>query len=664
MELRFRQVHLDFHTSQHITGVGRAFDADEFARTLQRAHVNSVTCFARCHHGYLYYDSTAHPERIHPHLERNLLAEQIDACHKRSIRVPIYTTVQWDHFTAEEHPEWLALDAGGKFLGTPPYEAGFYRSLCVNSPYLQFLKDHVRELFRLFPVDGLFFDIVQPLDDSSRWTREAMRIAGLDPSDRNSRIVFGRQVIDDFKHAMTDFVRQFSQDCTIFFNAGHISPLARPGFDAYTHLELESLPSTSQWGYLHYPLTARYARTLGLDNLGMTGKFHTSWGDFHSFKNPAALQFECFRMLAMGSKCSIGDQLQPDGKICQATYDLIEPVYAEVERKEPWCAGARAVSEIGVVNSEEFNASRIPTDTTGAVMMLQESAHQFDVLDTKSDFSAYPLIILPDTITLDRHLAKKIQSCLNQGGSLLASFRSGLTPDGADFALPEFGLRLVGEAPFSPDFILPQGSLSAGLPLTEHVMYQRGLQVEARPGVEVLAQVAVPYFNREWRHFCSHQHTPSTHQVGYPGVLRAGKVIYFIHPIFTQYRERAPKWVKTLFLSAVDQLLPRPLLKIQAPSTLLACLNEQSNLNRRILHLLHYIPERRGLEFDTLEDVIPLHEIAVAVRSEQPTRRVALVPQGMEIAFEQVDGYTHFVIPKIDGHQMVEIAQKPVIGSG
>ena len=39
---------------------------------------------------------------------------------------------------------------------------------------------------------------------------------------------------------------------------------------------------------MHFPLTARYARNLGIDCVSHTGKFHTSWGDFHSFKNKAA----------------------------------------------------------------------------------------------------------------------------------------------------------------------------------------------------------------------------------------------------------------------------------------------------------------------------------------------------------------------------------------
>jgi len=59
-ELRFRQIHLDFHTSEHIAGIGEAFDPDDFASTLERARVDSVTCFACGHHGWIYYDTKKH----------------------------------------------------------------------------------------------------------------------------------------------------------------------------------------------------------------------------------------------------------------------------------------------------------------------------------------------------------------------------------------------------------------------------------------------------------------------------------------------------------------------------------------------------------------------------------------------------------------------------
>lgn len=654
MALRFRQVHLDFHTSEHIAGIGERFDPDQFADALVRARVNSITCFGRCHHGWIYYDTEQFPERRHPHLTRNLLKEQIEACHARDIRVPIYLTVQWDQYTAERHPEWLVIDHEGKQAGTPPYQAGFYRRLAVNSPYMDFLKAHVAEVLEMLPVDGFFFDIVQPQEDSSFFSRQQMLAQGLDPSQAADRKQFGLAVINDFKREMTGFIRQRNADCTIFYNAGHIGPRHRAAADAYSHFELESLPSGG-WGYVHFPMAVRYGRTLGLDCLGMTGKFHTSWGDFHSFKNPAALQFECFQMLAQGAKCSVGDQLLPHGEICQATYDLIGAVYAEVEKKEAWCVDALPQVDIAVVTTEEFTGERIPLPVAGAVHMLQESAHQFDIVDTAADLGTYRVVILPDHIPVTGAFAKKLQAFVKGGGALIASYKSGLNAEGNAFALDVLGVDLKGDAPYSPDFLVPGDALAKGLPKTEHAMYLQGMEVSARPGSVVLADAVVPYFNRAWAHFCSHRHTPSAGKVGYPGIVQNGACMYFMHPIFSQYAKNAPRWVKQLLVNALDILLPKPVVRLNAPSSALVSVNAQPRENRLVVHLLHYIPERRGQDFDVIEDVIPIFDVGVSVRASEKVKAVATAPGGQALKFVQADGQVSFVLPKLKGHEMVVV---------
>ena len=653
-ELRFRQIHLDFHTSGDIESVGDDFDPKDFVTTLEQARVDSITCFARCHHGYVYYDTKAFPERRHPHLKRNLLKEQIEACHARGIRAPIYTTIQWDHYTAHHHPEWLTMEADGSLHSNPPYDAGFYAYLCVNSPYMDLLKAHVQELFESVPVDGFFFDIVQPRECSCRFCRAGMEAKGVDASDPGVRRRYGIETINTFKRDLTAFVRQFSADCTIFYNAGHIGPRHRQAVDAYSHFEIESLPGGG-WGYIHYPLSMRYARTLGVDCLGGTGRFHTSWGDFHSLKNQAALQFECFRILALGGKCSIGDQLHPRGKIDQSTYALIGSVYSEVEKKEPWCRGARGLADIAVFSPEEFTGDRIPAPAAGAVRMLQEKGHQFDMIDSQSDLSSYRVVVMPDSISVSPELAKKIEKYLAAGGAVIASHRSGLNADGTAFALSALGVKLKGDAPYSPDFIRPGEELGKGLPSPELVIYQRGMEVTAEPGSQVLAEVAVPYFNRGQR-FCSHSHTPSSGKVGYPGAVRKGRAIYFAHPIFTQYSANAPRWCKQLFLNALDLLLPEPLVRTDAPTTAMVSLNEQAAGNRWVLHLLHYIPERRGREIDTIEDVIPLHDISVSVLAPKPVQAVICAPGGEQLPFAVKDGRIEFTVPHVIGHQMVELA--------
>ncbi len=672
MESRFRQIHLDFHTSEHIPGVGEEFDAKDFASTLHKARVDSITCFARCHHGWMYYDSKEFPERLHPNLvNRDLLKEQIEACHSYGIRVPIYTTIQWDYYTAMRHPEWRVVGPEGELVGTKPYEAGFYQEICVNTPYRDFVKAHVGEMLETLPADGFFFDIVRPQDCSCWYCRQGMLEEGLDPTSSVDRLAYNKKVLDGFKLELSELVRGYNPDASIFYNAGHIGPYVREAKDAYSHFELESLPSGG-WGYMHFPLTARYARNLGIDCVSHTGKFHTSWGDFHSFKNKAALEFECFRMLALNCKCEIGDQLHPSGKIDKYVYELVGSVYGEVEKKEPWCRSAKAISEIGVFTTEEFTGERVPVATAGAVQMLQEAAHQFDILDSRSSLEGYKLLILPDGIRLGPELASKLDRYVADGGKLIATGLSGLNLDGTTFALESLGVRLknnlvlakdglpaggrdVGERLQYVDYILPGETVGKGLLPTEHAMYIKAVEIEAKPNTTVLADVVASFFDRTWEHFCSHRQTPSSGKVTQPAIVRKGNTVYFAHPIFTLYNKNAPYWCKRLMLNAVELLLGEPLLRHNGPSTILATVNEQVGENRWVVHLLHYIPERRSQEIDILEDVIPLYDLEVSVRVSQPVKAVTCVPELVALPFERKDGRLSFVLPRLHGHQMVEI---------
>ncbi|HEX4933672.1 MAG TPA: hypothetical protein VFV33_10870, partial [Gemmatimonadaceae bacterium] len=213
-----------------------------------------------------------------------------------------------------------------------------------------------------------------------------------------------------------------------------------------------------------------------------------------------------------------------------------------------------------------------------------------------------------------------------------------------------------GDAPFSPDFIRARPALAKGLPSGELVVYRRALEVEPLPGAEVLADVVVPYFNRTFQRYSSHRHTPSSGRTAYPGAVRHGRTVYFAHPLFAQYAANAPRWCKQLVLNAVDVLLADPAVRHDGPSTLLAAVNEQRAEKRWVLHLLHYVPERRGADFDVIEDVIPLFDLGLDLRAPGRVVSVTAVPRQHRLPFQQRAGRVTFRIPRLDGHQMIAIA--------
>lgn len=680
-ELAFRQIHLDFHTHGSIEGIGSRFDPEEFAATLEKAHVNSINLFSRGHHGYNYYYSKKFPELNHPYLERDLLKEQIEACHKRGILTPIYLTVGWDQYTIDQHPEWHVLEPDGRKNGPEPYQAGFWHNLCLNSPYVDLLEERIEEVMRTFaPLDGMWLDIIQPKDCSCNYCLQGMLSEELDPSVADVREQYGWKVWQNFQHRIAQYIRNIQPECPIFFNCGHLGPQHRPVLNDYSHFEIESLPSGG-WGYKHFDMVMLYMRNLGKQALGMTGKFHTMWGDFHSFKNQAALEYECFKMLAMNAKCCIGDQLHPTGKICQTTYKLIGSVYKQIEEREAWCSEATAITEIAVLTPEEFNIALehpvIEGDTgklrpiLGAIRILQEAGHQFDILDSQSDFSGYKVLVLPDGIVTDETLAAKIDVFLAQGGSLIASYASGMNADESEFSLKALGVDIAEESVKDldgnlvrgayyehhnyVDYLVPAEVMQEGLDATEYVMYMRGMRIKANDDTSILAEMAAPYFDRTYRAYVSHRQTPSSGQTSAPGIVQQGQCIYFAHPIFTQYQVNAPRWCKQFVLNALQRVLPEPLVRTNAPSTALVTLNAQEGRKRWVLHLLHYIAERRSDTIDILEEHIPLYNIDVSVKVDKHVKQVLCVPQEEVLPFEVQDGRVNFVIPSVEGHQMVEL---------
>ncbi|MGI5893489.1 MAG: beta-galactosidase trimerization domain-containing protein [Candidatus Merdivicinus sp.] len=651
-QLSPRQIHLDFHTSENIPGIGSTFDPEAFAKTAKDASISSITVFARGHHGWLYYPSKKFPELVHPNLEyKNLLLDQVRALHKVGINAPVYITVQWDYHHATTRPEWLIRKKDGSHEGGSFTEPGFYQSLCVNSGYWDFLKEQTIEVCEMLgdELDGLFFDIVGIRPCWCASCRAEMKKLGIDASDDEAVRDFAKIVIDRFKKNMTEVVRQYNKDCTIFYNAGHVGPCTKDSADAYTHFELESLPSGS-WGYLHFPLTARYARKLGKDCMGMTGKFHTEWGDFHSLKNLAALEFECFRMLSFGFASSIGDQLEPNGTLNPATYRLIGKVYSQFAEREEWARPSVPVVEAAVVTSESPRVEhQIPESLMGAVQMLEELAIQFDVIDPEMALDGYKLVILPDDLVVCECFQKKLEEFVAKGGKVIACAKGGQNKDGKYPAC--FGAKSNGPRNVYPDFLIADGKLAEGLePENEYVIYMQGEALESA-GAETVLSARAPYFKREKDFFCSHRYTPSAKGEPYPAVLQKGGVILFGHPIFEQYRKNAPFWCKKLISNAIDLLLGERIVQHDGPSTMTISVLDQPEENRTNLHILSYVPVRKSATIDIIEERTVLRNVTVKVNIPRKFTEARLVPEN--IPLEVKNGA--ITIPEINGYAIVEL---------
>lgn len=648
--LPYRQAHLDFHTSEKIPEIGSRFSRENFAEALRIGHIDSITLFAKCHHGWSYYSSEVNAR--HPQLDFDLLDEQLEVCRELGVRAQIYISAGFDEHYAQNHSECICADSSG----TPSLlDVGFHR-LCFGTPYLDKLADETEEVMRRYAgrFDGLFLDISEPTPCLCEYCIQGMESQGLDPQNDYDRIVYAKQVYLKYADRIKKIVNKYSPETAIFHNGGHIPKGDRIiTFCNTKHLELESLP-TGGWGYDHFPMSVAYARTLGREFLGMTGKFHKSWGEFGGFKHPNALRYEAALAVACGARCSIGDQLHPNGMFDLATYRLIGEAYAEIEQREPWLKGAVNVIDIALLSVEAFSGGqkRNHISDVGANRILLEGHFLYDVIDTEADFSRYKLLILPDEITLESaDLRNKVKTYIDKGGKVLLSGRSGTAED--RFVI-DFDVNFAGKAEFVPSYLHPEYSLQPN-GSTYYVMYSQSYAIKPKDKFsgKVMATRVDPYFNREHRHFCSHQHTPYDADKISPAIIVTNGIAYIAWDIFAEYADQGSLHLKNLVSDVIDSLLGMDKsFETSLGSYGVATLTIQPNEKRMINHLLYAVPKLRGDGIEIIEDIQPVYDTRCFLRIDEKPKKLYLAPTGEELPYEYIDGVS-YTVNRFSCHAMV-----------
>ena len=74
--------------------------------------------------------------------------------------------------------------------------------------------------------------------------------------------------------------------------------------------------------------------------------------------------------------------------------------------------------------------------------------------------------------------------------------------------------------------------------------------------------------------------------------------------------------------------------------------------NQYVLHLTYGSPIRRG-EVEVMEDFPTLYHVPVEIRVPEEIKKVKMIPQNREIAFNKTEKGYLFEVPELTAHQMV-----------
>jgi hypothetical protein len=628
-----------------------------------------VNIFAKCHHGMCYWPAkTGTP---HPALRgRDLLGEQIEALHREGIRCPIYFTVAWEEDAAHAHPEWRQVRADGSHPRAGSHPGAWWFMNFLHPAYLEYMETQVREITARHIVDGFWYDIVF-FDGAACWSEASMKFRearGLTGRDDATRARFQTAAKEAFAARFSRLVRDMHPDATVFFNGTTETYTdstlgCRAVVPHETHLEIESLPS-GFWGYHHFPRLARAFAGWGKPWVGMTGRFQRAWGDFGGIKPQAALEYECFRTQALGGANSVGDQLPPRGTLEPAAYRLIGAVYEQCLAAEPFYSGSVACPELAIVNPNAtagLSGSSPDMALEGAVSICEEAHRDCAVVDDADALDRFGLVILPDGVRPTPKLAAALAAHAALGGRILASHRSGFDAAGT-WALPCLPLAFDGETDRWPNYWRARPEFSPAHAGSDRVCYSRGINVTPGPGQEILVDRVLPYFQRTEERFSSHAQTPPVATPATnPAIVAGGALsesssrrvagegfIYFADPVFTEYRQTGNLAARDFVRLAMERLAGPAPFGAGLPTTVGVYPRRRGH--DLLLTLLHYVPVRKAIEIDVIEERMGF--TGLALRLPPAAASVRVFGTGESLA-RNPDG--SFALPASSGRLLLEI---------
>jgi hypothetical protein len=665
---RNRQVHLDFHTSELIEGIGAKFDKRQFQAALRAGNVNHINVFGKCHMSWSYYPTKI--GKVHPHLKFDLLGAQLEACREIGVRAPIYFTVGWSANDAKNHPEWCVRDKNGAIFSQGPWSddpkavkpSYNWKFLCAaeSGPYHIFVLSQIEELCKLYPVDGFWMDIYHAANGSCYCDpcKARMKKEGVDiGNDRAATLSYAKSMKAHMM-ALRATVAKFHPKATVFFN-----PTPRVGdyeifksrlFDANTQQEIEDLPS-SWGGYDKLPIESKFHTGEGSRSIAMSGKFHKAWGEFGGFKSVAGLKYEGAAMISFGVGCNFGDQLHPSGMMDPSTYRNIGEAYSYVEKIEDYGPGGIPYSKLGLwltYDEGVLNSASVASADRGVSSMLLESHYDY-VIATPRNLNALSTIILPSAQSLTPETAKLLTDWTAKGGKLIVLGGGALDKDKKRFLI-DVGAEYISAAGYDIDYtVITDQGLMKDMVMTPFLNYVPAIRTKVTTG-KVLATMREPYFSRTNSSYSGHLNTPYRLDTApYPTAVQNGNILFFPHALDKMYLANGMKLHRDFFRNAIDFMGGEQTVKVEGlPSAGRISFLYQQAKRRYVAHLLYSPALGRG-DVQVIEDFPVIDKAKISVTIPEAVRSVIAIPSGKELSFTKSGNAVVVEVPAFSMHTAI-----------
>lgn len=668
-EHAYRRAVIDMHVPDWDERFLTRFDADRYAAALVEAKAQSIVCYAQSHVGLFNYPTKVGKQHA-GWKGRDAFGEVLARCHDRGIAVVAYTSLNFDRWCADNHPEWRMVAHDGKPLG----RGGRHGLVCPNSPYREYVRAFADELATRYEVDGVRFDMTfwpglcfcthcQKRFDAEVGGELPRTIDWTDAR----WVAFQRcreRWLGEFAAAATGAVRKVRPGASVEHQASTFPLNWQFGVT-------EALvPSNDflQGDFYGDALQGSFVRKL-LEALtphrpfGYETSVKVDLKDHTALKSEALLEAKASAAVADAAAFIFIDGIDPAGTIDPRPYARMGRVFGRLMPYYPHLGGDR-VRDVAIYYSpvSKFNLSAGPRpvaqpDTsdahTEAAMQAARrliGAHvPFGVVTRQglANLDGVRVLVLPCVNLMGEDELARIRDWVRAGGALYASGGSSLLDTSGtlrgDFGLADlFGVSLH-KADWSPreHFLAPTGpgrshfgDFDPTYPAfaTGHVH-----DVTARPGAVVLATTTLPWPTTDPTRFASIHSNPPWVPTDRPEVVShefgRGRVVYCASVL-----ETVPALAPT-FVSLVRTLAGNLRVEARAPECVELTLFRQPDRHRYVLGLANFQANLPNLPVDGIE---------ITLRLDETVRSVRPLPDGPPLELRPVSGGVSFTTPRLE----------------
>jgi hypothetical protein len=669
-ETAYRRAVIDMHIPDWDDKFLSEFDAGQYVAMLVKSRAQSVVAHGHSHVGLFNYPTKVGQQ--HRGLKgRNILGEVIEGCHAHDIAVVIYTSLIFDRWAADQHPEWRIVTHDGKLQG----QGGRHGVLCPNSPYREYVRAFVEEICGLFDFEGLRFDM-------TFWPslcfckhcqqRFSEEVGGeiprtIDWQDKNW-VAFARrreQWLAEFAAVATGTVRKLKPQATVEHQSSTYPLNWQFGVAAPLVVQNDFL----QGDFYGDSLQGSFVRKL-LEDLtphrpfGYETSFSVELRDHTGMKSEALLEAKASAAIADAAAFIFIDAIDPIGTVNPLVHERMGRIFDRLMPCYPQLGGRR-VQDVGIYYSLESkfnftgsgrNVSQPDTSDAHTASSMQASrrligAHlPFGVL-TKSSLarlSELKLLVLSGVNLMDDEEVEAIRQWVRAGGTLLASGGTSLVNKQGqlqkDFMLADvFGVSIVkADWHDREHYIAPTaagaklfGNFSAKYP---PFVSGLGMQVQAHAGAEVLATTTLPWPAPDATKFSSIHSNPPWQATDRPEIVQnafgKGRAVYCSSLI------ESVDGLSDVYVKLVRALAGNFRFEADAPAVVEMTVFHQPDRHRYLLSLVNFQKDLPN---------IPVEGIVVRMRPAGETvRRVVLLPEGKAIEHQTSDGVVSFRAPRLE----------------